>query len=189
MEPIAPQTEMNSAEILRSMGVRDPHRKRLSLEVLGEIVLLVIVAAFFAYLFISSLNWTLGAALTPRIAVALGMPFLIYRMVLLLRHTQASPAQIMDMGFRIGTDPTAERARLVRIALFIVGLYFAIWMVGFHLALPAGMFFYLMVYGRAGIVWSLLISLIFLAIIIGLYDSVLRMHWHQPVLYQFLGIR
>ena len=157
-------------------------RWRIPLEIVGEIPLLAIVGGFFVYLFLESLSWPLGAALMPRIAVIVGFPFLIIRVITLLRRTVAQQGQIMDMGFSIGIDPKGEARRFVRIYAFIVGLYLAIWLFGFHVALPLGMFFYLFVYGRVGWIASIAVSLFFLALIIGVYDNVLHVSWHEPLI-------
>jgi hypothetical protein len=168
-------------EISPGIG-RKEKQGRISLEVLGEIPLLIIVGAFFAYLFVQSLSWPLGAALMPRIAVIIGCPFLVLRVFALLRGASSDQGQIMDLGFSIGIDPKGEAKRFVRICTFIVGLYLAIWVFGFHVALPLGMFFYLFVYGKTGWITSIAISLFFLALIIGVYDNVLHVSWHEPLI-------
>jgi hypothetical protein len=160
-------------------------RWRIPLEILGEIPLLAIVGGFFVYLFVESLSWPLGAALMPRIAVTIGFPFLIIRVIALLRRTALQQGQIMDLGFSIGIDPEGEARRFARICTFIVGLYFAIWVFGFHVALPAGMFVYLFFFGRVGWVGSALVSLCFLAFIVGVYDNVLHVSWHEPLISKF----
>ena len=167
------------------LGIRGKVKRwRIPLELLGEIPLLAIVGGFFVYLFVESLSWPLGAALMPRIAVIIGFPFLIIRVITLLRHTtaQQGPIQIMDLGFSIGIDPEGEAKRFVRICTFIIGLYLAIWVFGFHVALPLAMFFYLFVYGRVGWIASIAVSLFFLAFIVGVYDNVLHVSWHEPLI-------
>jgi hypothetical protein len=168
-------------ESLRGISGK-PKRWRIPLEILGEIPLLAIVGGFFVYLFVESLSWPLGAALMPRIAVIIGFPFLIIRVITLLRRTVAQQDQIMDLGFSIGIDPEGEVRRFARICTFIVGLYLAIWVFGFHVALPLGMFSYLFVYGRVGWIASIAVSLFFLALIIGVYDTVLHVSWHEPLI-------
>jgi hypothetical protein len=163
-------------------------RRRIALEILGEIALLIIVGAFFVYLFVQSLGWPLGAALMPRIAVIVGFPFLIIRVIALVRGTaeRQSQMQIMDMGFSIGIDPKGEAQRFLRVCTFIVGLYIAIWVFGFHVALPLAMFFYLFVYGRIGWTLSIAVSVFFLALIVGIYDTVLHVNWHEPLILRIL---
>ena len=175
MDPSAPQPHAEAEK-----------RRRVTLEAIGEIILLAVVGAFFIYLFVASLEWPLGAALMPWISVAIGFPFWIYRLVVLFLRLQERPAQIMDMGFRIGADPGGEKARFLRIAVFILGLYLAIWLFGFHLALPAGMFLYIFLYGQTRWWWSLCLSLMFLVLIIAVYDQMLGAVWHDPPALQWL---
>jgi len=154
-----------------------------SLEVTGEITLLAIVGGLFLYMFIESFSWPEGSALMPRLAIGLGTPFWIARLIALVNSTrQLSSEHIMDLGFRTGADPKAERLRFIRICLFILGLYAAIWLVGFHIAIPLGVFFYVLVYGRAGWAWSTVLGLLFLALIVVVYDRFLNATWHDPPL-------
>jgi hypothetical protein len=160
--------------------------RRVSLEIVGEIFLLAVVASLFAYFLVQSFRWPFGSALMPRIAVAIGIPFLIARVVILVRRTALEQGSIMDMGFRLGEDPESEKKNFVRICGFIVGLYLAIWVFGFHVALPLGMFLYLFFYGRAGWFVSTVVALSFLATIVGIYDNVLHISWHEPLIFRLL---
>ena len=158
-------------------------RRGFSVEVVGEIILLAIVGALFLYMLIESFGWPEGSALMPRIAIAMGTPFWIARLITLVRSTrETSSDMIMDLGFRTGADPRGERIRFVRICLFIVGLYASIWLVGFHIALPLGVFLYVKVYGGAGWIASAILGLLFLALIVGVYDHFLNATWHDPPL-------
>ena len=161
-------------------------RWRLSLERVGEVILLAIVGGVFIYFFIESFKWKLGSALMPWIAISIGAPFWLYRLIVVCLHLTEPSSQIMDLGFRTGADPKGERERLIRICSYIVGLYLAIWLLGFYIALPAGVFFYVFVYGRVGWFWSLFLSLMFLALIIGVFDKLLNVTWHTPPLLEWL---
>jgi hypothetical protein len=158
----------------------------MPVQALGEVLLLICVGAFFTYMFLQSFKWPFGTALMPRIAVAIGVPFLFVRVVSLLRRTVEQQDGIMDTGFRLGGDPKREAKNFARICTFIVGLYFAIWLLGFHIALPGGMFLYLFFYGKAGWFGSTVISLCFLAFIVGVYDNVLHISWHEPLIFKIL---
>jgi len=158
-------------------------RRGVSLEVGGEIVLLVVVGGLFAYLFIESFTWPPGSALMPRITVAIGTPFWFWRLITLIRsRPKASSEQIMDLGFRTGADPRGERIRFFRICGSIVGLYLAVWLLGFHIAIPIGVAVYVYVYGQAGLIWSAVLGLMFLGLIMGVYDHFLGATWHEPPL-------
>ena len=166
---------------------RRSSKSRVSLEAVGELVLLLIVGAFFIYLFVQSLSWPLGSALMPWIAVGIGTPFWLYRFGALLFQVKEDTSQIMDVGFRTSGDHTAERLRMIRICTFIVGLYVAIWLFGFHIALPLGMLFYIKFYGEVGWGWALGVGLFFFILVAGVYDRLLNATWHEPMIYQWLG--
>jgi TctA family transporter len=165
--------------------VREAHppRRRIPIESVGEIVLLTIVGAFFAYMLWQSFGWPTGAWLMPRIAILFGIPFWVARIVALFRPAPASRAEIMDTGFWLGSDPRAEWIRFVQISSWIVLLYLGIWMFGFHLVLPLGIFAYLYYYGRAGWFCSAVVSLAFVTLLVGVYDLLLNTTWHEPVVY------
>ena len=154
-----------------------------SVEVLGEIILLAMVGGLFLYMFVESFSWPEGSALMPRIAIGLGTPFWLLRLIALVRSArETASGQIMDLGFRTGADPGGERMRFARICLYILGLYAAVWLVGFHIAIPLGVFFYVFAYGRAGWIWSAVLGLLFLALIVLVYDRFLNATWHDPPL-------
>jgi hypothetical protein len=142
MEDITERTTNRPASRIRRA------RFGISLELFGEMVLLALVGGFLVYLFIESLQWQLGSALMPWITVAIGAPFWVYRVLVLILRAREEQGQIMDIGFRSGDDPTGERARFFRIALFILGLYLGIWLFGFHVALPLGILLYVRLYGQ-----------------------------------------
>lgn len=161
-------------------------RRGISLEIIGESVLLLLVGSFFVYLFVASLDWPLGSALMPRIAVAIGAPFWAWRVGVMFFQAKESSGQIMDIGFRSGDDPQGESGRFVRICCFVVGLYLAIWLIGFHIAMPAGILFYIRVYGKVSWIGSILLALMFLGLLIGVYDKLLNATWHDPPLLQWI---
>ncbi len=164
-------------------GGRSVHSS--SIEFVGEAILLLVVGAFFIYLFVDSWSWPLDAALMPRIAVILGFPFWLMRAITLLRFQGSKGgggSEIMDTGFILGIDPKAESQRFARIIGFTLLLYGGIWLIGIHITLPVTMFLYLLIYGRAGWMWSAATAFVFLGLIVGFYDWVLAIVWPDPVL-------
>jgi len=162
-------------------------RRAVSLEVVGELILLALVAGFFAYIVVSAFEWKLAAIVTPAMAIAVGTPFLIWRAVHVIRmclwvqRAEVTESQIMDVGFRIGHDRKAERQRFFRITLAIGLLYAGIWLFGFHVTLPLWVFGYLYWFGNVRFVWAGLMGTLFLAFIIGVYDEVLGVYWNKPL--------
>ncbi|MEX2599330.1 MAG: hypothetical protein WD533_06710 [Dehalococcoidia bacterium] len=174
-------------------------KRAASIEILGEIILLLGVGAFFLYMFILSLDWTLGAALTPRIAIVMGTPFLILRIIYVVRTglwmrkegEGATKTQIMDVGFRVGDDPAAELRRFIRICVAIAILYLGIWFVGFHIMIPLWLFGYMYIYGSRDpfkrIFWAVFMAAGFYGLIAGAYDYFMRTPWHDPLLFQLFS--
>ncbi len=159
-------------------------RRRFTLEVAGEIFLLVLVGAFFLYMFIDSFSYPEGADLMPRLAVLVGTPFWLIRVWTLLRGTpekRIEEGDIMDTGFILGDDPKTEGRRFVRIFGFTALMYVAIWFIGVHVALPGMLFLYLMYYGKAGWLGSAGVALAFLALIVGFYDFSLHIVWPESI--------
>ena len=182
MEAPTPKETTNNAPALE----RSRMRRRISLEIFGEVVLLLLVGGFFVYLFLESLQWPLGSALMPWIAVAIGAPFWLWRVATLFYQAKESSGQIMDIGFRSGADIEGERGRFIRICCFIVGLYLAIWLVGFHIAMPAGILFYVRVYGKMSWVGAISLALFFVILLVGVYDHLLNAVWHEPPVLQWI---
>jgi hypothetical protein len=168
----------------RASRIREARRK-ISLELFGELVLLAVVGGFFVYLFIQSLAWPLGSALMPWIAVGIGAPFWVYRVLVLIMRAREESTEIMDIGFRTGADPTGEKTRFFRIAGFVLGLYLGIWLFGFHVALPLGILIYVRVYGQLSWGGSLFVGIMFLALLVGVYDRLLNATWHEPLAKQW----
>jgi len=122
----------------------------------------------------------------PRIAVAIGTLFWLWRVAVLFFQAKESSGQIMDIGFRSGDDIKGERGRFIRISCFIVGLYLAIWLLGFHIAMPAGILFYVRVYGKMSWVGSVFLALFFVVLLFGVYDHLLNATWHEPPVLQWI---
>ena len=136
------------------------------------------------------MKWPWGARLMPQLAIFIGTPFLIIRIISVLRvlfwsrtASSVTPSQIMDMGFRIGDDPREEGRRWIRILCAIGVLYLGIWLAGFHIALPLWILVYLLWFGRTNFFLAGSIALLFLGIIVGVYGELIRVPWHDPPLF------
>jgi ABC-type amino acid transport system permease subunit len=190
MEPPVQGNQDSGAQVApEDMAVE---RKAVSLEIIGEMILLSAVAGFFIYIAVSARNWPFAAILTPAIAITIGTPFLIWRIVHVIRmglwvhNTEVTQSQIMDIGFRVGQDRKGERQRFIRIFVAIGVLYGGIWILGFHITLPLWIFGYMYWFGKVRLVWAALIGLLFLGFIVGIYDMLLGAYWNEPLLLQWL---
>lgn len=167
-----------SAEI----GFRSGEYSRFSIQFVGEFTLLALTGLFFGYMVVDTLPMSFEGRLLPWLAVGIGIPFWLILVVNLFRRGGVTPQEmIMDTGFLTGEDPKAEIAGLIRISLFIVGLYLGIWLFGFHVAVPTALFLYLLIVARAGWIGSVSVGLAFETLIVGVFDWTLNIPWHEPV--------
>jgi TctA family transporter len=169
------------------------HRRALSVEIAGEIVLLLLVGGFFVYVLVLSLDWSFSAALMPYIALITGTPFLVLRIFHVMRACfglgaqTMTASQIMDIGFRIGNDPVNEYRRFVMIVVAIAVLYLGLWLIGFHIMLPLWTFLYMHFVGKTRLVWSVSVSLVLIAVIVGVYDYLIGAIWNEPLLLSLIS--
>ena len=182
-----------SAEHL-AIGHPNLMRRLGNLEVTGELLFLMIVGAFFGLMLIQSLDWRLSAAIMPRIVIGVGSFVWLIRAAILTRYLisgsgsdfsgvrwEGSSKQIMDLGFYVAEG--AVRRGLIATGS-IVGLMLAVWLVGWHTAVPVFMLVYLRVLGK--VAWRVAVggALFLLAIILGLYDAIFDTVWNEPFLFR-----
>ncbi len=144
-------------------------------------LLLTIICGYFVW---ASMTWPSGAALMPRTAGTFGLLMLAGYAFSSIRGQGANTGQILDVG-RLehgDTDTAAVRARTIRAIGSLLALVLLIWLLGFHIAIPTFVGFYLWYWGK--VVWwrAALAGAIFLGIIVGLYDNVMHVTWHTSVL-------
>jgi hypothetical protein len=135
------------------------------------------------------MSWPSGAALLPRTAGIFGLLMLAGYAVSSLRGKGANTGQILDVGrLQHGdTDEAAVRSRTVRAIGSLLVLVLLIWLVGFHIALPTFVAFYLWHWGQVTWWRAVLAGAIFLGIIVGLYDNIMHVTWHTSVLDSLMG--
>jgi putative tricarboxylic transport membrane protein len=160
---------------------------RFNMELAGEFVLLGLAGAFFGYLLIEAKDWPLGAALMPRIIAVAGLVFWALRIILLLRKRPQSDARIMDTGFTSVGDGRDAMKRFIIIFGSIITLITGIWLVGWHVALPAYVFLYLLIFGRIRWWKALLCAAAFLALLLGVYGELFNTPWNEPALFQLFN--
>jgi hypothetical protein len=99
----------------------------------------------------------------------------------------SSLEEIVDTSFLTSEDPKSKFLGFVRISLFITALYRGIWIFGFHVAVPVGVFLYLLtLVGVAGWIGSSIAGLAFVVLIIGVFDWALHVPRHETLLSGFL---
>ena len=195
-------------------------------EIVGELVLLGVIAALGAFYFFQTValpvgddcaagrdtpfgavtcilfGWAPGAAEAldfqrismpgrwlPLIAMTIGAPLWVIRLYTVLGRRKAiRSGMIMDLGFRLGEDPQAEKRRAALYFGSLVGLVLLVWLIGFHAGLPLWVFAYLVFWTRMWWPWALLIAAAFEAFIVGVLDMTVGIFWYEPLLFRWIGV-
>ena len=174
-------------------GATTSRSRFTSMEFIGEVILLIAVAAFFIYMYLDSvppdadalgwlpwrLEWDNGGWLLPRIAVLFGTPFWFWRAYLLFKAGASSTTgQIMDTGFlETDDDPMMVLRRWFQLIGTTGALLIGLWVFGFHIAVPAYTILYLIIFGKVKWYWTLIPAVFFEVIIIGIYGYLLLSEW------------
>ena len=183
-------------------SAEDPAPQRVSrlrnVEALGELIMLLVVGAFFATMFIESFGWRTASWLMPRIGIGFGTPFLLIRTFVVARFFLTSQdrshegvrdagertGEIMDLGFYISEGATR---RFLLAAATVIGFVLGVWIFGWHVGVPLYMFLYLFFSAKVKLWQAVLSALFMLGIIVGLYDQLIRTNWNEPLLLKLFG--
>ena len=167
----------------------------ISMEFLGEVLLLAVVGAFFLYTMIDSLDcrednlrecwnvgWERGGWVLPRLTVFFGLPFWLWRVIELFRErVSTDDSQIMDTGFLETTESTSVVAlRWVQLLGTTGGLLVGAWVFGFHIMVPVYTVAYLVILGKVKWYWTILAAIFFEGVILFIYGYLLLSEWGSP---------
>lgn len=184
----------------RSTGLRLVALRLLHAEAGGELVLLMIVGGFFAYMLWESRDWPVSSWLMPRFAIALGAPLWVIRVVGLVRYAvgtkpesyqgvrreEDTGGQIMDLGFYLGDDAKAALRRFTVAVGSLGALIVFIWILGWHVGLPLWTTLYLRLVAQVKLWQAVLGGLFFVAVVTGLYGALFGTTWNDPLLFAFV---
>jgi len=152
----------------------------------------LLLAVLMIWVLVEAQKWPANAQLLPRAVSIFGLLMLTGYAIqeLALRRVQPSGRrQIMDIG-RLDSSAFSARQVATRLTLVIgstAGLVLAIWAVGFHLAIPVYVFLALWRLGRTRWWTALLVAAAFEALLIGVYDHVMHVTWHETLLDNLLN--
>jgi len=178
----------DAAETAPAVLARVSFRERITLEFVGEIVLLALVAAFLGYMLWDSTHWRFSDRLTPLIGIGIAAIFWVLRVGTIVLsffrpiEISSRDAKIMDTGFERSQDPQEARRRFFQIFGFTLALVLTVWAFGFHIGATLLLGVYLVTIARLSWFWSAVIVLVALAILVGFYDYVLGIPWHVPLI-------
>lgn len=151
----------------------------------------LVVLIFFVVFVYQAREWRLQARLYPW---AIGIPMLILAAVQLFfdltgreKIKEKSDAPV-DFQFGQAMDSAVARRRTLTIFSWIIGFFIGIWLLGFPVAIPVMVFFYLKV--QSGEKWWLSLVLTGAAWFVfwGLFDRLLRLPFPDGQLLIWLGL-
>ena len=153
-------------------------------------VFALVLAGLMLWVLVEAQRWPANAQLLPRAVSIFGLIMLVgYALDALVLSRGGARRQIMDIG-RLDTS-AIDRGQVVSRLALVVGstaaLVLAIWLVGFHAAIPVYVFVSLWAVGRTRWWTALLVSMAFEALLIGVYDNVMHVTWHETVLNKLFG--
>ncbi len=162
-------------------------KERLTLTPSGAFIGLMAIA--FGYSLYSSYSWTEEAAKLPRIITTTGLVLVAIYVARHLLFPSTSKRRILDIGRTVTDDSTLVLLiRTFKALGTTVGLIFAIWLIGFQIALPTYVFLFLRIFGRVRWWIALLWSAFFLVLIYGFFDLIIHIAWIDPALENVIPI-
>ena len=166
--------------------------KEISLDLMLESVLVSIVTGYFIYLLIAVGDLRPEAARLPRMTAIGGLvlvaAFIAQKVWAATHGKSKTTRQILDTGFdEEGLSKRLVVIRTIRLATWFGGMLAAIWFVGYHVAVPVFVFFYLLVFGKTRWWLAAIGGAAFFVLIYGLFDLVLHTIWPEPALLRWLS--
>jgi len=156
-----------------------------------QLLFSLLIVLFFAYFIYAAQGWRLQAKLYPW---AIGIPMLVLAVAHFIlelkggaRKKDSADAVPVDFQFTQTIEPALARSRTINIISWIFGFFLAIWLLGFSLAVPALVFFYLKVQGREGWRLSILLTAAAWLLIWGLFVRLLSLPFPPGQISVWLG--
>ena len=162
-----------------------------SRENLIEASFALVLALLFIYSIVAARQWPFNAALFPTIigVAGFGLAIGVSLVVWWGRGNNSVKGSGIQGDLYLEETLLGGQAlrRTITTFAWLVGLVLGIWLLGQKLALPLFMLFYLK---AAGEKWwlSILLTLGTVAFLIGVFDQVIYVSWHDGVLFSWLGI-
>lgn len=164
-------------------------------EALVEGLFTLLLAALFGYAIAAAREWPFTAAMFPTI---IGLPGFFLAAALSLKIALRDQDKPADSGIRSGTpgdiflDEALLRGeglkRTVIIFAWILGLFLLGWLLGQRIALPLFVFLYLKIGSKEGWTLSVALTLAVAIFLIGVFDRVIHVSWHEGELFGWLGM-
>ena len=157
-----------------------------------QVIFVLLLIIFFAFLVYQARDWRLQARLYPW---AIGIPMLVLALVQLVLDLKGiGPKKSrddtpVDFQFTQTTDPAQARRRTINIFCWIFGFLIGIWLLGFSITVPLLVFLYLKVQSRERWALSILLTAAAWLVFWGLFDRLLHLPFPDGLLLTWLGLQ
>jgi Tripartite tricarboxylate transporter TctB family len=169
-----------------------PVPRGMRVELVLESILIGIVTGYFTYLLLAVGGLRPEAARLPRMTAIGGLvlvaAFIAQKVWGAAHGKQNTTAQILDTGFdEAGLSGRLVVIRTLRLTTWFGAMLAAIWFVGYHVAVPAFVFLYLLAFGKTKWWTAAIAGATFFLLIYVLFDLVLHTEWPEPALLRWLS--
>jgi hypothetical protein len=152
-----------------------------------EITFSAALLLVFAFAVFEARAWQMHARLLPWV---IGFPMLILtisQLVLDIRRKGNSAEETKQATGEIPAD--VARRRAISILAWILGLFVAIWLLGFHISVPLFTFLYLKIESEETWWLAILLSVVAWSFLFGLFDWILKLPFPEGELVSWFGAR
>jgi hypothetical protein len=139
------------------------------MHVTGRAIMSFCIALVAGGVAIKALSWPLKAGLFPLIVSIPVCCLAFVDSLLSLFEKGGSSEGSVDFKFSEGAEKAVERSRTVMIFVWIVAFFFLTLLVGFHVAVPVFVFFYLKLEGKESWTLSLIVTAVTWGAFYGLF--------------------
>ena len=159
-------------------------------EIVGEIILLAVVLGLAIYYITELPGLREPARWLPAITIVFVTPFWFIRVYALIQRKHAlEKGQIMDLGFRFGGNPVAERRRALRYIGAVAALFLSVWVFGFHIALPVWVMSYLFLFAGFKPLSVIIAGSVFEGLLFGVHDFIIDVPWPEPLFWRLIQVQ
>lgn len=155
-----------------------------------DLTFALVLIAVFAYATVTALSYPEGAKLFP---LAIAIPSFVLAAVLAVSSLRSrgttAPQQSPDPDDDPTLTPEERTRRTAAIALWILGIFAAVYLLGFLVAIPISAAAYLRFAARESWATSVGIAAVCWALVFGVFDRLLHLPLPAGVLLRLFGIR
>jgi hypothetical protein len=139
-----------------------------------EFILLVMVAALLV-----ARDWPVRASIIILLLGSIGIILALAQLRLDFKAARAEGAKILRPTFEVQAIEHQGRWGSLEIWAWLWGLFFAIHLIGFPIALPLFVFLYVKLYGGRWLT-AIILTVVTWGFLHGVYDNLLSVPWPKP---------